>query len=253
MGGARQAPDRKGTLRALERHDAITAPCEIDGPINCGIFRTSVEQMLMFTLRQGNIVILDNLASQKAPAIGDAIRAARAKLFFLPASSPYPCVAKNSPPDCFLNAPHPSNRYLPNSNTSCQRPPNAAKRPSGAGSAPSSTGSAHRNAKTASETQAMVRSKPIPLYYLIFRRKIVWGRQKRIEPFRIVRERRNSFQWAAPFFPVTRAQSGPMTLVASGISKKPSAAPNIPSKNAVTAHATNPEACGTRCAAASAQ
>jgi transposase len=76
------------TFIAALRHDAITAPWVIDGPINGEIFRTYVEQVLAPTLRQGDIVILDNLGSHKAPAIRRAIRAVGAKLFFLPAYSP---------------------------------------------------------------------------------------------------------------------------------------------------------------------
>ncbi|MGN6775550.1 transposase, partial [Rhizobium sp.] len=40
------------------------------------------------TLKPGDIVILDNLGSHKAKAIRDAIRAAGAKLWFLPKYSP---------------------------------------------------------------------------------------------------------------------------------------------------------------------
>ena len=73
---------------AALRHDAITAPWVIDGPINGEIFRTYVENVLVPTLRQGDIVILDNLGSHKAAAVRKAIRAVGAKLFFLPAYSP---------------------------------------------------------------------------------------------------------------------------------------------------------------------
>ena len=76
------------TFIAALRHDAITAPWVIDGPINGSIFRTYVEEVLVPTLRPGDIVILDNLGSHKAPAIRKAIRAAGARLFFLPAYSP---------------------------------------------------------------------------------------------------------------------------------------------------------------------
>jgi transposase len=76
------------TFIAALRHDAITAPWVIDGPINGSIFRTYVEEVLVPTLRHGDIVILDNLGSHKAPAIRNAIKAAGARLFFLPAYSP---------------------------------------------------------------------------------------------------------------------------------------------------------------------
>ena len=76
------------TFIAALRPDSIVAPWVIDGPINGATFQTYVEQVLAPTLRQGDIVILDNLGSHKAPAVRNAIRAAGARLFFLPAYSP---------------------------------------------------------------------------------------------------------------------------------------------------------------------
>ena len=67
----------------------LTAPCVIDGPINGASFRAYVEQVL--TTRSsapGDIVVMDNLGSHKGRAIRAAIRAAKAKLLFLPAYSP---------------------------------------------------------------------------------------------------------------------------------------------------------------------
>ena len=76
------------TFVAALRHDGIVAPWVIDGPINGESFRTYVEQVLVPELREGDIVVTDNLSSHKAPAIRRAIRAAGAKVFFLPAYSP---------------------------------------------------------------------------------------------------------------------------------------------------------------------
>jgi transposase len=76
------------TFVAALRHDGIIAPWVIDGPINGESFRTYVEQVLVPELRPDDIVILDNLGSHKARAVRHAIRAAGAKLFFLPAYSP---------------------------------------------------------------------------------------------------------------------------------------------------------------------
>jgi transposase len=76
------------TFVAALRHDGIVAPWVIDGPINGASFRTYVEQVLVPELREGDIVVMDNLGSHKAPAIRQAIRAAGAKLFYLPAYSP---------------------------------------------------------------------------------------------------------------------------------------------------------------------
>jgi transposase len=76
------------TFLAALRCDRIAAPCVIDGPINGRIFLAYVEQVLVPTLRAGDIVIMDNLGSHKRQAIRRAIRAAGAKLLFLPAYSP---------------------------------------------------------------------------------------------------------------------------------------------------------------------
>ena len=51
-------------------------------------FRAWVEQMLVRELKPGNIVIMDNLGSHKSKAVRQAIRAAGARLWFLPPYSP---------------------------------------------------------------------------------------------------------------------------------------------------------------------
>ena len=76
------------TFLAALRCDRIDAPCVIDGPINGDSFLAYVEQFLVPTLRPGDIVIIDNLGSHKGKAVRRAIRAAGAKLFFLPPYSP---------------------------------------------------------------------------------------------------------------------------------------------------------------------
>jgi transposase len=76
------------TFLAALRHDRIDAPCVLDGPINGLSFLAYVEQFLVPTLSPGDIVIMDNLGSHKGMAVRRAIRAAGAKLFFLPPYSP---------------------------------------------------------------------------------------------------------------------------------------------------------------------
>jgi len=76
------------TFVAGLRSDGITAPCVFDGPINAESFLAWVEQFLVPSLRAGDIVVMDNLSSHKKPAIRRAIRAAGAKLFYLPPYSP---------------------------------------------------------------------------------------------------------------------------------------------------------------------
>ena len=79
---------RTMTFVGALRVDRIDAPCVFDGPINGDLFRAYVEQVLVPTLRPGDVVVLDNLGSHKGPAIRKAIRAAGAHLLFLPPYSP---------------------------------------------------------------------------------------------------------------------------------------------------------------------
>ena len=76
------------TFIAALRVGRIDAPCVFDGPINGESFRAYVEQILVPTLAPGDIVVIDNLGSHKSKAVRTAIRAAGAKLFFLPPYSP---------------------------------------------------------------------------------------------------------------------------------------------------------------------
>lgn len=76
------------TFIAALRSDRIDAPLVIDGPINGESFVAYVEQMLVPTLKQGDIVVLDNLGSHKAAGVRRLIRAAGARILFLPPYSP---------------------------------------------------------------------------------------------------------------------------------------------------------------------
>jgi transposase len=79
---------RTMTFLAALRHDRIEAPWLLEGPIDGDSFTTYVEKVLLPTLRPGDIVIMDNLGSHKGKAVRRLIRAAGAKLFFLPRYSP---------------------------------------------------------------------------------------------------------------------------------------------------------------------
>jgi putative transposase len=70
------------------RHDEITAPCVFDGPMNGASFLTYVEHFLAPALRQGDIVVMDNLASHKVNGVREAIEQANATARYLPAYSP---------------------------------------------------------------------------------------------------------------------------------------------------------------------
>jgi transposase len=66
----------------------LTAPMMIDGPMNGPTFLAYVEQVLVPSLRPGQIVVMDNLSAHKMPAIRAAIQAAGARLLLLPPYSP---------------------------------------------------------------------------------------------------------------------------------------------------------------------
>jgi transposase len=76
------------TFLAALRHHRIDAPWLLDGPIDGASFQTYVEQVLLPTLKAGDIVVMDNLGSHKGKAVRRLIRSAGAKLLFLPKYSP---------------------------------------------------------------------------------------------------------------------------------------------------------------------
>jgi transposase len=76
------------TFIAAHRHDRIDAPFVLDGPVNGEAFRAYVEQILVPTLRPGDVVVMDNLGSHKGTAVRAATRRAGAHLLFLPPYSP---------------------------------------------------------------------------------------------------------------------------------------------------------------------
>lgn len=76
------------TFIAALRCDKIEAPCVFDGPINADSFLAYVTHILVPTLKPRDIVVLDNLSSHKGDAVRKIIRAAGARLLFLPPYSP---------------------------------------------------------------------------------------------------------------------------------------------------------------------
>ena len=76
------------TVVAALRTTELTATAVFEGPIDTPTFCAYVEQVLVPTLRRGDVVILDNLAVHKQPEVRAAIEAAGAQLRFLPPYSP---------------------------------------------------------------------------------------------------------------------------------------------------------------------
>jgi transposase len=76
------------TFIAALRCDGLTAPWIVDRPMNRSIFDTWVETQLAPTLRRGDVVILDNLASHKSEKAKAILKERGAWLLFLPPYSP---------------------------------------------------------------------------------------------------------------------------------------------------------------------
>ncbi len=76
------------TVITALRLEGLGAPAVFDGPIDSPSFLAYVEQVLVPTLRAGDVVVLDNLAVHKQPEVRTAIEQVGASLRFLPPYSP---------------------------------------------------------------------------------------------------------------------------------------------------------------------
>ena len=76
------------TFIAALRHDGLTAPWIFQGAINRTLFDAYVETQLAPTLKQGDVVILDNLSSHKSTHAAEVLKSVGAWFLFLPPYSP---------------------------------------------------------------------------------------------------------------------------------------------------------------------
>jgi transposase len=76
------------TFVAALRCDGLVAPMVCDGAINGDLFVAYVEEVLVPTLRAGDVVIMDNLSSHKRKEVREAIEKAGCQLWYLPPYSP---------------------------------------------------------------------------------------------------------------------------------------------------------------------
>lgn len=76
------------TFTGALRLTGMTAPFVLDGPMNGAAFLAYVEQVLVPTLKPGDVVIMDNLPAHKPVAVREAIEQVGARLEFLPPYSP---------------------------------------------------------------------------------------------------------------------------------------------------------------------
>ena len=70
------------------RLGGIAAPFVLDDAINRDAFETYVARVLVPELRPGDVVIMDNLSSQKGTRVRELIEAAGASLRYFPPCSP---------------------------------------------------------------------------------------------------------------------------------------------------------------------
>lgn len=76
------------TVVAMIGLDGTDAPLIFEGAMSKLVFESYVEQMLAPTLRQGDIVVMDNLSSHKSEKVRNMIDSRGARLVFLPPYSP---------------------------------------------------------------------------------------------------------------------------------------------------------------------
>ncbi len=76
------------TFLAALRHDGLTAPMVADGAINGELFLAYVKQILLPTLKEGDIVVMDNLSSRKVAGVEAAIHSVGASVLYLPPYGP---------------------------------------------------------------------------------------------------------------------------------------------------------------------
>ena len=76
------------TFTGALRLSGMTAPMVLDGAMNGAAFLAYVEQVLVPTLRPGELVVMDNLPAHKPAAVRAAIEQAGAALLYLPPYSP---------------------------------------------------------------------------------------------------------------------------------------------------------------------
>ena len=76
------------TFVAGLRCNKISAPCVLDGAMDGQGFLTYVEAILVPSLSEGDIVVMDNLPAHKVDGVRKLIEAAKASLVYLPPYSP---------------------------------------------------------------------------------------------------------------------------------------------------------------------
>lgn len=79
---------RTSTFLAALRVTGLTAPAVFDGALDGPCFLAYLDQVLVPTLRPGDIVIADNLGAHKVAGVDQRMARAGAELWYLPPYSP---------------------------------------------------------------------------------------------------------------------------------------------------------------------
>ncbi|MGO9063103.1 MAG: transposase, partial [Myxococcaceae bacterium] len=69
-------------------HETGAGSMTIEGPTTADVFEAFVDHMLIPELKEGDVVVLDNVGAHKPERIAEKIRAAGAHVLFLPPYSP---------------------------------------------------------------------------------------------------------------------------------------------------------------------
>ena len=76
------------TMISSVRLDGSTACMVVDGATTKDIFEAYIKQILVPSLKAGDVVVLDNLAAHKSQQVRELIKSVGAELWYLPAYSP---------------------------------------------------------------------------------------------------------------------------------------------------------------------
>lgn len=76
------------TFLAALRSTGLTAPMVIDGAMNGPLFLAYLRQILIPTLKPGDVVVMDNLPAHKVAGVKEIVEKAGAQVLYLPPYSP---------------------------------------------------------------------------------------------------------------------------------------------------------------------
>lgn len=76
------------TVLASMSLEGMGPPLAVEGATNAAVFETYIERVLAPTLREGQVVVMDNLSAHKGQRVRELIEERGCKLIYLPAYSP---------------------------------------------------------------------------------------------------------------------------------------------------------------------